>query len=119
MLAIFLSGSHHVNVYRLGVRTLESGPSKRCGRAGERPDLQPIQCRTGFGESKSFSLCRSRASPPPVFCYSDSAHGETVISALATIATYPTEWMICWCVFCLVLMQFESNRDKLKAAGFG
>jgi len=56
-----------------------------------------------------------------VFCYSDfSPWAKLWISgALATIATYSyANGMICWvALLCLVLMQFERNGDKLKAAG--
>jgi hypothetical protein len=110
------------NVYRLGRRTVDPGPARLLATVlASLLIFSPVQWQNWlWGIQLIVFMPIACLTTAVVLCYSDySAWTKLWISGtLATIATYSyANGMTCWpALLFLVLMQFEHNRDKLKAA---
>jgi len=110
------------NVYRVGLRTLPAGPARSLATVlASFLIFSPIQWQNWlWGIQLIVFMPIACLTTAIVVCYSDCTAWTKlwISSALATIATFSyANGMICWApLLFLVLMQFERNRDKLKAA---
>jgi hypothetical protein len=124
MLATFLTAVLVMwNVYRLGIRTVPPGLARSVATVlASVLIFSPIQWQVWlWGFELIFLLPIACLTTAIVLCYSDrSGWAKLWMSGfLATVATYSyAPGMICWvALLWLVLMQFERNDAKLKAAG--
>lgn len=110
------------NVYRLGLRTVPPGPARSLAAVlASILIFSPIQWNVWlWGIQLVFLVPIACLTTAIGCCYSyRSAWAKLWISSvLATIATYSyAHGMICWvALLCIVLMQFERNGARLKAA---